>query len=48
MKSVKLLEMRWIMKSATRTNWGPGVTIMGRTSIKIKNNTTTMISNLAD
>jgi hypothetical protein len=29
-------------------NQGPGVMIMDRTSIKIKNDTTTMISNLAE
>jgi hypothetical protein len=34
-------------KPMTRTNQGLGATIMDRTSIRIKNDTTTMISNLA-
>jgi hypothetical protein len=47
MKPIKLPEMRWITKLMTRTNQGPGATIMDRTSIIIKNDTTTMINNLA-
>jgi hypothetical protein len=46
MKPVKLPETRWITKLTTRTNQGPCATIMDR-SIRIKNDTTTMISNLA-
>jgi hypothetical protein len=47
MEPVKLPETTWITKPMTRTNQGPGATIMDRTSIRIKNDTTTMISNLA-
>jgi hypothetical protein len=47
MKPIKLPEMRWIPKPTTRTNQGPNAMIMDRTSIKIKNDTTTMISDLA-
>jgi hypothetical protein len=47
MKPVKLPETRWITKPTTRTNQGPGATIMDKTSIRIKNDMTTMISNLA-
>jgi hypothetical protein len=47
MKPIKLPETRWITKPMTRTNQGLGATIMDRTSIRIKNDTTTMISNLA-
>jgi hypothetical protein len=39
--------MRWIMKLMTRTNRGLGAMIIDKTSIIIKNDTTTMISNLA-
>jgi hypothetical protein len=46
MKPVKLPKMRWITKPTTRTNQDPGATIMDRTSIWIKNDTTTMICNL--
>jgi hypothetical protein len=45
---MKLLEMRWITEPTTRTNQGPSATIMDRTSIRIKNDMTTMISNLTD
>jgi hypothetical protein len=47
MELVKLLETRWITEVTTRTNQGPDVTIMVRTSNRIKNDTT-MISNLTN
>jgi hypothetical protein len=39
---------RWIMKPVARTSQGPHVTILNRTSIRIKNGTTIMTSNLVD
>jgi hypothetical protein len=48
MKPIKLPETRWITKLTIRTNQSPGATIMDRTSIRIKNDTITMISNLDD
>jgi hypothetical protein len=48
MKPIKLLEMRWITKPTTRTSQGPSAMIMDRTSIRIKNDMTIMINNLAD
>jgi hypothetical protein len=46
MKSVKLPETRWITKPTTKTIQGPSAMIMDKMSIRIKNDTTTMISNL--
>jgi hypothetical protein len=49
MEPLELLEMRWNMKMVIRTNQGPGAMILDKTSIRIKNDTTTtMINNLAD
>jgi hypothetical protein len=48
MEPVKLTEMRWITEPMARTNQGPSATIMNRTRIRIKNDTTTIISNLVD
>jgi hypothetical protein len=38
--------LRWITKSVARTSQGSHVMILNRTNIRIKNDTTTMISNL--
>jgi hypothetical protein len=44
---VKLLKTRRITEPTARTNQSHGVTILNRTKFRIKNDTTTMISNLA-
>ena len=38
--------MRWITEPMASTNHSPGATILNRARVRIKNYTTTMISNL--
>jgi hypothetical protein len=47
MQSVKLPKTRRITEPTARTNQSPGAMILNRTKIRIKNDTTIMISNLA-
>jgi hypothetical protein len=47
MQPIKLPKTRRITEPTARTNQSSGATILNRTKVRIKNDTTTMISNLA-